>query len=312
MPKPPITPLTRAARLLDLVPFISSHQGISLQDLSNRFGISEKEITQDLTTLWMCGLPGYTPLELMDLSFDSGFVSISNAQTLAKPRNLTSSEIIALLLGLDLVRGSLAPDRTDLISELDSLAHLLSAQMGVTVPVRALSESNSEIRSIIDKSLQKNIRTVVKYHSLYNDEISTRTITPVQWRYENSHEYIFAFCEKARALRTFRVDRIISATTDAEVGKLEESVEIKTPVEKVFYTIKIHSRLRTCLERFGVVKITRNLDLGKELEISAYSPEWVRRSVMGSSGSVELCQPQELRHQIRERAESALRRYEVG
>ena len=56
------TPVEKAARLLDLVPFISSHQGIALVDLASQFGISESELISDLNTLWMCGLPGYTPL----------------------------------------------------------------------------------------------------------------------------------------------------------------------------------------------------------------------------------------------------------
>lgn len=312
MPKPASSPLTRAARLLDLVPFLSSHQGISLQELSNQFGVSEKEITQDLTMLWMCGLPGYTPLELMDLSFDCGFVTISNAQTLAKPRNLTSSEIIALLLGLDLVRASLAPDRSDLILATDTLATLLSAQIGFNIPVRAIPESSSEIRSIIDKSLKGKFRTLINYHSVYNDEISTRTITPIQWRQENSHEYLFAFCEMARAFRTFRLDRIISATSQAQVAKDNQVTGVKLAIEKTIFAIKIHNRMRTCLERFGVAKITPNLDLGESFEISAYSPEWVRRSVMGSSASVELRQPQQLRQQIAQDATAILSRYEIG
>jgi hypothetical protein len=80
-------PLERTARLLDLVPYISSHQGISLKDLAQIFRVDQGQMTSDLTTLWMCGLPGYTPLELMDLDFESGFVTIHNAETLSKPRS---------------------------------------------------------------------------------------------------------------------------------------------------------------------------------------------------------------------------------
>ena len=79
-------PLERTARLLDLVPYINTHQGIALKDLAAVFEVSHAQMVNDLTTLWMCGLPGYTPLELMDLDFESGYVNISNAPTLAKPR----------------------------------------------------------------------------------------------------------------------------------------------------------------------------------------------------------------------------------
>ena len=77
--------------------------------MAKEFDVSQSQMVADLTTLWMCGLPGYTPLELMDLSFESGFVTIHNAETLAHPRTLSDEESIALLLGLD-VRLSRAQD----------------------------------------------------------------------------------------------------------------------------------------------------------------------------------------------------------
>ena len=89
-------PLERTARLLDLVPYISSHQGISLIELAKTFKVDQGQMTNDLTTLWMCGLPGYTPLELMDLDFESGFVTIHNAETLAKPRSISFDEGVPL------------------------------------------------------------------------------------------------------------------------------------------------------------------------------------------------------------------------
>ena len=78
MAKLTTTPLEQTARLLDLVPFLLSHQGISLNDLAKHFNIETEAMLDDLNTLWMCGLPGYTPLELIDLAFDSGYVTIRN------------------------------------------------------------------------------------------------------------------------------------------------------------------------------------------------------------------------------------------
>jgi len=118
-------PLERTARLLDLVPYISSHQGISLKELAKTFKVDQGQMTNDLTTLWMCGLPGYTPLELMDLDFESGFVTIHNAETLAKPRSISFDEGVALVLGLDLLRSAISPDRSDLLERIDLLLSLI-------------------------------------------------------------------------------------------------------------------------------------------------------------------------------------------
>ena len=126
-------PLLRTARLLDLVPFLNTHQGIALKDLAQHFDVSQAQMSADLTTLWMCGLPGYTPLELMDLEFDSGFVSIRNASTLSKPRTITFQEGVALLLGLDLIASSLPDDRQDLLEETEILRGRLAKIVGVPI-----------------------------------------------------------------------------------------------------------------------------------------------------------------------------------
>ena len=63
-------PIIHTERLLALVPYISAHQGIAIADLANAFDVTTSQMSADLTTLWMCGLPGYTALELMDLSFE--------------------------------------------------------------------------------------------------------------------------------------------------------------------------------------------------------------------------------------------------
>ena len=67
MVKKTSTPIEQTARLLDLVPFLLAHQGIALEDLAKQFGVTQEVILDDLNTLWLCGLPGYTPLELIDL-----------------------------------------------------------------------------------------------------------------------------------------------------------------------------------------------------------------------------------------------------
>src|SRR5665647_333696 len=101
MARPPKnTNLERTARLLNLVPYLVAHQGVSVEKLAEEFDVSESQLLEDLNTLWMCGLPGYTPLELIDLSFDSGYVTIWNAETLQQPRSLSRDEALTLVLGL--------------------------------------------------------------------------------------------------------------------------------------------------------------------------------------------------------------------
>ena len=96
--------LDRTARALDLVPYLLEHQGISIAELAQVFGVSEKQINDDLILIHMCGLPGYTPLELIEMYYEDGYVTVSDPQSLKKPRSMTSSEITSLLVSLDLLK----------------------------------------------------------------------------------------------------------------------------------------------------------------------------------------------------------------
>ena len=62
MAKVQSSPIAKAARLLDLVPYISTHQGISIKDLAQEFDVSTTELLDDLNTLWICGTVPYTHL----------------------------------------------------------------------------------------------------------------------------------------------------------------------------------------------------------------------------------------------------------
>ena len=162
-------PLERTARLLDLVPYISSHQGISLKELAAVFKVDQAQMTSDLTTLWMCGLPGYTPLELMDLEFESGFVTIHNAQTLSKPRSISFDEGVALVLGLDLMRSAISPERSDLLDRIDSLSKRLAVLINLPTALSATSQVNQDVSAAISDALKSRMGLQITYHSLYRD-----------------------------------------------------------------------------------------------------------------------------------------------
>ena len=46
-------PITRTARLLDLIPYISSHQGIHIDELAKEFDVSSETIAKDLDLLFL-------------------------------------------------------------------------------------------------------------------------------------------------------------------------------------------------------------------------------------------------------------------
>jgi|688.fasta_scaffold06588_19 proteasome accessory factor C len=295
-------PLLRTARLLDLVPFLHNHQGISLKELAQHFEVTTKQMSADLSTLWMCGLPGYTHLELMNLNFESGFVTIANAETLSKPRRITFQEGVALLLGLDLIASALPIDRQDLSTDVESLRDRLTAKLGVPVKLSVVASTSGSTVTTIAQAIESGSGVLIQYHSIYKDEVSERTVKPTDMYESEGHQYLRAYCFTALDNREFRIDRIKSATPT------EVSTYVENPnqsVEKIKYAITIKVPSRDVTERFGIA----HHPVGTTVELSSYSPQWIERSVMASAGAVTLTTPSQTRSEISKKAQLMLNRY---
>lgn len=302
MAKKTQSPLEKTSRLLDLVPYIHAHQGIALNDLADTFRVTTDELTEDLTTLWMCGLPGYTPLELMDLDFDSGYVSIRNAQTLEKPRAISHEEGVALLLGLDLIRSAISPERDDLLAHIDSLRQRISHVVKLPNSLSASPEVNQTIRATIDKSLSEKSGLTIDYHAVYRDAVTSRTIYPLEILQSQGKSYLHGYCYSAKDFRYFRIDRI-SMASQATVEKPTD-VTSHTP-EKIPFVVEVLKPSRDAAERFEFSKISE----GIQIESTSYSVQWIERAVLASGGSVKIISPSNIRASIAEKAQSILDRY---
>jgi proteasome accessory factor C len=304
MPRKFSAPLERTARLLDLVPYISSHQGISLKQLAKDFDVSQSQMTDDLTTLWMCGLPGYTPLELMDLDFESGYVTIHNAETLAKPRAITFDEGVALLLGLDLLRSSLTADRSDLLASIDLLSVRLSTLIKLPAALAATSVVNQDVSAAITEAMRTRTGLEISYHSLYRDEVSSRIINPLEIIEVDGQRYLSSYCHTAGDFRQFRIDRIKSAKAHGVVDQVPQNVNQGSSYT---CTIKVLAPNRDIAERFK----RTDLAVNTYFEFESFSQQWIERSVLASGNAVALQSPLEIRHSIAVMAQSMLDRYKA-
>jgi predicted DNA-binding transcriptional regulator YafY len=292
-------PAHKAARMLDLVPFISTHQGISLKELAAEFGVSESELTSDLNALWMCGDSRF---DLIDLTFDSGFVSIRNAETLNVVRSLSPQEIVSVLIGLDILVNQLPQDRTDLVIVLEKLKSKLGK--GLQQNVFAAPLSSSQSIAVIEEALATSRKISVEYYTASEDKVSQRTLIPIRLYQSEGRDFLDAYCENVQAHRTFRVDRIRAVNLLEDEASQQMPQEIET--SPVAAQISIASDERRCLEKLGSKSSSSNLSV----TIHSYSPAWLIRTVISSGGSMVLREPAAVRSEIAERAKSALALYD--
>jgi proteasome accessory factor C len=262
-------------------------------------------MTSDLTTLWMCGLPGYTPLELMELDFESGFVTIHNAETLSKPRALAFDEAVALILGLDLLRSSISAERTDLLDGIDRLSQRLATMINLPLALSATSVVKQDVSTAVAEALNSRMGLEITYHSLYRDEISTRVVLPIEIVVSDGQRYLSSYCYTAQDFRQFRLDRIQSATIQSVLQEIPKNQHQDSSFTS---TIRVLIPTREIAERFKLSELTDDL----EFNFQSFSLQWIERSVMASGNAVCLQSPPDARKSIAVMAQTMLDRYKAG
>ncbi|PID50818.1 MAG: WYL domain-containing protein, partial [Propionibacteriales bacterium] len=99
-----MTATDQVARMLALVPYLQRLPGTTLTEAAIEFGVDPDQILNDLRALWMCGLPGGLPDDLIEVDMDGieadGQIYISNAEYLTRPITFSHEEATALTVAL--------------------------------------------------------------------------------------------------------------------------------------------------------------------------------------------------------------------
>lgn len=295
-------PIQEVSRLLDLVPFLSTHSHISLKELAMEFGISEKAMANELTALSMCGLPGYTPYELIEIFFESGFVTINNHEALDIPRALTHLEVASLLIGLEILRDSAVDESSALTTKIDSLIAQMKTLMGGAITI--VDNPFTSFRAVIEGAIAHRRSLSLQYRSPVRDQIAMREVDPLSLRTEKSNIYLVAYCHNAGAIREFRLDRV------TDVQEVENSTFTPREVESAAgeqssFRLKVHGDRRAIAEALSISEFASN----GEVEVEIYSPEWLVKAVLAHSPHIELLEASQIRGEIRRSAENILALY---
>ena len=299
-------PIQEVSRALDLVPYLSTHSHISLKALAKEFNLSEKEMAQELTTLSMCGLPGYTPYELIEIFFDSGFVSINNHEALDIPRALSKLEMASLLIGLELIKDSAVEAKNGSeIKVLSDIEELISQLRGLIDGAIDIADNPQTIfRSVIEGAIAARTTLRISYLSSVRDELSIREVTPLSLYSEGALTYLSAYCHLAKGYRNFRLDRCSEVINTGESG-LEVSPMNDEDAEVITADLQITQNRRSNAELLQLAEVSA----AGEATIEVFSAEWLARAALSASPEVRITQPASLAGLIRESAQKILALY---
>jgi predicted DNA-binding transcriptional regulator YafY len=319
------TALARTARALDLIPYILEHPGIGLVELATAFQTTTQQLVSDLNLLFICGLPGYTPLELIDLVFDDGFVSVIDPQVLNRPRTFTQSEVISLKLALSALAefvGISAEMRNKVLEINERLSRILptsattlASRLAIT-PESAAPEIHERITTVVH-ALQIGHWLSFTYLSATSDRPSHREVIPQALSKQGEWYYLQSYEPAAQESRTFRIDRMsdladippqsISSPTDSTGIGGSSRNEKETGITAVIRVLPAGSSFIE--ENAGAITNRQEVAGAIEITISVFDKEWLIRELMAYLGSCEILEPSDIATEISRRATELLARY---
>lgn len=302
--------LTRTARALDLVPFVIENPGISIEDLAKEFDTTSEQMVKDLEMIFMCGLPGYTTLDLIDLTFDDGYVSVIDPQVLNHPRKLSRNEVLTLLLSLESL-ASLRNESDSLVSTIRNLQSKLRSVINSPlneIPVIARGGVQSQFLPVVEKALTQGSGVEISYVSATSDKESVRTILPEEIFSENGYVYVKAWCFLTESSRTFRVDRIKSAKLVTLIELPAKPANNQSEEYEIRLFVKSAAR-HFYDQNFRICTVINESPEGVEILITLQDTEWLSRTLLGLGGNVSILAPASLAEAMVKRAEAALSMY---
>ena len=292
--------LLRFKRALDLIPFISANPGWTMDQLAHHFGVSDSEILRDLVTLHMCGLPGYSHAEMIDLVYDDDFVAVTNSQNLAQPRDLTSDERTAILLGLEMMKQLVVAPET-LSSILRLQEKLRGRQNQGAHPQVDVSRAISAAphRDLIMQALSEQKELNFRYASSKSATPSVRRISPIRMYQIADFAYVEGYCPDSQGVRNFRTDRMLDCSVSNSPAYIPETLGGAEKVQTVKVLLDNSARL-FLEENRQIVSHTARIGDRILATFELGDVDWLLSAIIALPGSRAILEPDSAIHRARE------------
>ncbi|MEN3613025.1 helix-turn-helix transcriptional regulator [Plantactinospora sp. ZYX-F-223] len=318
------TSADRLARLLNLVPYLLARPGIELSEAAADLGVTERQLREDLELLWVCGLPGYGPGDLIDMAFDGDRVTITYDAGIDRPLRLTPDEALALVVALRMLAETPGMANRDAIER--ALAKIENAAGELAdAPVAVRMPGDSDRVAALHGAVQRGRALRITYYAATRDETTERTVDPIRVLMVGGLAYLEAWCRRAESVRLFRADRIDAlveldepAAPPPQARLHDLSAGIFRPDQDLpLVTLRVGRSSRWITEYYPCERVEPDPGAGDAdragrewlVSLRVTDLDWARRFVLGLGPDVTVVAPAELADQVRDRAAAALDAY---
>ncbi|KAA1419887.1 WYL domain-containing protein [Mumia zhuanghuii] len=312
-------------RMLALVPYLRSNDGVPVGEVADLFGVTKRQIVQDLNVLWFCGLPEAVTGEMIDVDMDAlasdGVVYIENADFLTRPLRLNGYEAASLITALRALRETAGGhDQPAIDSALAKLLAATGGADGVDAAEILVDDAESAVHEQLAEALATGRRVHLTYRVESRDELTERDVDPLRLITAEGRLYVEGWCYRAQDVRLFRLDRVESVELlDTPVAE-HEGAERRDYATRLFEpkadsseaVIALHPNALWVREYVDHTELGTDDDGWLQIKVVTGDEAWLKRFVLRAAGNIRVVEPQRLAEQVASEARAALAAYDVG
>ena len=278
-----------------LLPFLSAHGGITVDEVAAEFSITNKKVMQILKLLPYTGR-GQFGGELVDISVtEDGAIYVHDAQSLDLPVRLSGSQAFTMLASLSYLQN------LPVFSEQDEVAQLIekiSAALGVDVPAVSVAASPRQLKTIelLKRAVREHESVVIDYASASAVNSPRRTIDPLAMFVSEDRTYVNAWCHEAQSIRSFRIDRIATVELTGSTFEPIDGEQAELTGERVVLNVT-----NDALSEFDALQLESHEELADgrhKIALQVANTEWLIRMAIAQGGDVEIVEPMAVREQL--------------
>ena len=314
------TATDRLQRLLALVPYVVSRKAVGMAETAAAFGVSERQLVDDLNMLWCVELRSPDPYCPIDLSYEGGEIVISEAESIDRPLRLGVDEASALLIALRMLAELPGMgDRSALrrtIAKLEAAAGA-AAMPSAQVAVQVDDGAGSAVLAEVTAALAGGRRLHLSYYVPGRDEATERDVDPMRLVMVDGRRYLEGWCRSAGAVRLFRLDRVLAIEVlpvAAQVPPQAEPVDVdqglfRPSAADARIVLELATAGRWVAEYYPCDEVTELGDGRLRVTLRTPDTQWVRRLALRLGEDGRVVSPAGLAAEVGQDARAALAQY---
>ncbi len=314
----------QVGRLLALVPYLHQRGEVRVAEAAAALGVDAAQLDKDLRVLFMCGLPGGFPDDLINVDLDAlegeGIIRVDNADYLARPVRFGPSEAAALVVALRALEQSASPRTRDVVERtLAKLEAAGAASAARKIHVAAESSPGAELVPVLQGAIDRGHQLEISYYVPSRDDQANRIVEPRAITRVGNAVYLDAWCHSAHGDRAFRVDRIVSAVElpDAVSERAAQPRDLsggwfRGDGDTVAVTLRLQSDAQWVPEYYPVTDSAAGPDGAVDVVLDVASEAWLRQLLFRVAPHASVIAPREFAESFIADAHAALGLYTDG